>query len=77
MTEQEAQELIAAARTQDPQFRLGLTLYRLNTSMHRRGLPQCVEVYRLTKSLKRAVFDHMTTIDGPTHPDVREWLLSR
>jgi hypothetical protein len=76
MTEQEAQAIIAAARTENPQMRQGKTLYRINTRLQRKGVP-CVETYRCTP--KHAIFERMQTIDDAmttTYGEVRAWLES-
>ena len=72
MTEREAQEIIAEIRTVRPRKRIGRTLYELTPKGR-------IDVWELSKSLKRAVFSHTIAEPDPTlmHPDLAAWYIAR
>ncbi len=77
MTNQEAQRILDEHRTENPRKYHGRDLYVLNTDLQAKGLP-CVEMWRLSKSGKQAVFERMSPLDWfAFHPEVKAWLRSR
>lgn len=72
MTEREAQEILAEVRTHRPRKRIGRTVYELTP----RGT---LDVWQLSKSMKRAVFDYTITTPDPAlmHPDLAAWYIAR
>lgn len=72
MTEREAQEILAEIRYIRPRKRIGRTVYELTP----RGT---LDVWQLSKSMKRAVFDYTITTPDPTlmHPDLAAWYIAR
>lgn len=72
MTEREAQEILSEIRTVRPRKRINRTLYELTPK-------GTIDVWQLSKSMKRAVFSHTITVPDPMlmHPDLAAWYIAR
>lgn len=72
MGEREAQEILAEIRYIRPRKRIGRTIYELTP----RGT---LDVWQLSKSMKRATFDYTIRTPDPTlmHPDLAAWYIAR